>query len=622
MTQGVGYGFLLALISCADASISPVLDHNMSENSANTLSAEETIAPKPPVGLTKSGRALLVFAILVIGTSSITSNCADPDLWGHVQYGREVLRDGHLHQTTTWSFAAPGTRWINHENIAELLLAWTVDTFGTLGLPILKLLLSTVIFGLMIRANRKQQVGWCAIALFVVLVGDNAFFHWQYRPHALSYMSLAVMLAVWEAVFRNWSAVLTQPEALQEFRRQLRWLWALPPLLCFWANSHGGFAAGLAILGTYHFLRGIELYRAYGQQVSGTLQRLGLVTAAAFLATLVNPYSFELWNFLLMALKLPRPEIGDWGMLEIFSHRALGFWLLLVVCLPALFKIKKHRDVSQLIIMGLLLWQGVSHCRHLSIFAIVAGFWMPKYLNAVLEKLQVSFEATDHGREVVGWLGPLSLKALGVITVAASISLIPRLSDVPVSRDEYPVSAMQFLTDKQLHGKVVVTFNWAQYALACFARESDVNQRSTVAVDGRFETCYPRELIDVYFDFWLGEPDASRRYRSPTSPPYDPARALSWQQPDLVLICRGQKPSVRVMEAHTADWTLLYQDSLAQLWGRTTRYDNPELADFLPPSQRDITETPQTGNVSWPAFPRQMTKQPPRLAGSPQSVQE
>ena len=80
--------------------------------------------------LHRFARLLIVPAILLIGLATVSSNVSDPDLWGHVQYGREVLRDGTLPRTATWTYAAEGAPWVNHESIAELMLAWTVDTFG------------------------------------------------------------------------------------------------------------------------------------------------------------------------------------------------------------------------------------------------------------------------------------------------------------------------------------------------------------------------------------------------------------------------------------------------------------------------------------------------------------
>ncbi len=195
------------------------------------------------------------------------------------------------------------------------------------------------------------------------------------------------------------------------------------------------------------------------------------------------------------------------------------------------------------------------------------------------------------------------------------IRLAPKMTDVPVSRSEYPIAAMQFLHDRGLQGKVLVTFNWAQYAIGCFAAEADPDQQSRVAVDGRFETCYPREITDICFDFWLGQPDPDHRYRSPQTPPFDPARALEFQEPDLVLLSREQRPSVRVMQDHADNWVLLYQDSLAQLWGRRSKYADAASPDFVAQSKRHVSNDVQLGSVAWPALP-QNRKTDARMAAS------
>ena len=146
------------------------------------------------------------------------------------------------------------------------------------------------------------------------------------------------------------------------------------------------------------------------------------------------------------------------------------------------------------------------------------------------------------------------------------------------------------MQDHNLHGKVVVTFNWAQYAIGCFAEEQNPARQSRVAVDGRFETCYPREITDIYFDFWLGTDDPQFRYRSPTASAFNPARALEFHAPHLVLLSREQAPSVREMQRHTGEWCLLYQDALAQLWGRSSIYEM-SCVGFIPirPSSHGAT---------------------------------
>jgi hypothetical protein len=185
--------------------------------------------------------------------------------------------------------------------------------------------------------------------------------------------------------------------------------------------------------------------------------------------------------------------------------------------------------------------------------------------------------------------------------LAISVQLGPKLSLIPVERNEYPVSAMQFLRDRGLHGRIMVTFNWAQYAIACFAEEGRENP-SLVAIDGRLNTCYPREVLDLYLDFLLGEPTAESRLRAPKSGPYDPALALTYAEPDLLLLDRGQKPAQRVMQKRS-DWVLLYQDSLAQIWGRRDRYDEATNVDYIAVGSRRVGDELQKGFVQWPAFP-------------------
>ncbi|MCA9050567.1 MAG: hypothetical protein KDA89_17640, partial [Planctomycetaceae bacterium] len=169
-----------------------------------------------------------------------------------------------------------------------------------------------------------------------------------------------------------------------------------------------------------------------------------------------------------------------------------------------------------------------------------------------------------------------------------------------VDRSYYPVAAMQFMADHQLEGRVFVTFNWAQYALAVFA---DSSPQSRIAFDGRFRTCYPQQIIDMYFDFTLGDLPPHIRYREEKSGPFNPQQALQFGDPNLILFERFRKNCVSTMRKHSDEWCLLYQDSLAQLWGRRSVYDDPISAHYLPRPQRHISEDLQEGPVAWPGFP-------------------
>ena len=98
-----------------------------------------------------------------------------------------------------------------------------------------------------------------------ILAADNMRFHWQFRPQAFSYVYFAVMVAILEWCFAGWNTARPSLRRLRGSERsvkpdlyRLRGLWILPPLLCVWTNTHGGFAAGLAIYCAYLGLRAVE----------------------------------------------------------------------------------------------------------------------------------------------------------------------------------------------------------------------------------------------------------------------------------------------------------------------------------------------------------------------------
>jgi hypothetical protein len=200
--------------------------------------------------------------------------------------------------------------------------------------------------------------------------------------------------------------------------------------------------------------------------------------------------------------------------------------------------------------------------------------------------------------------------------LASASALVFRLTNLRVERDKYPADAFYYIAQEKLTGKMVCTFNWAQYALAAFGPREPGQPGILVQVDGRCRTSYSQEMLDTHFDFILGRDDPSLRYRGPSSGPVDPLRSLHAGRPDLVLISRSQEPSVAVMESQKEHWVLLYQDGLAQLWGRKSRYDDPHSAFYLEPRRRKVGEFQPVGYLAWPALPKYEPDPVPGLAAT------
>lgn len=537
-------------------------------------------------------RVLWLCVILLAGLLAMSRSKADPDLWGHVTYGKEVIRDGHLHPTTTWSYAVDDFRWVNHENIAELMLAAADNFAGQHGLLLMKSLLTLLVLGLPVMVAFRHGAGSTTMAVIVALLAFNISFHWLVRPHMLSYACGAALMACLSIGLPG----AVRARGTEGFGKAL---WLIPPLMCFWTNSHGGYLAGLAILMAWLGLDAIELLLTRDQRFKSTVVHHAVLFTATVVACLVNPYGLELHTWMLSSLGRPRPEISEWAPLPLFSMDGLPFWCLAGVAFLTLKRSAEPKRWPVLIVVALLSWQAVKHHRHLPFVAMLSAFALAPHIESVVrqiaEKMRQRLSETPRSESQWG----SCLVAL-LLLVSLSFGQFFRQNQLHVDKNYYPVSAFQFMEDHQLSGKVFVTFNWAQYALAVF---SEVSPESRIAFDGRFRTCYPQHVIDMYFDFILGDLPSEIRYREDESGPFDPGKALEYSQPNLVLFERMRTNCIETMEGRSDEWCLLYQDSLAQLWGRRSIYDEPSSSRYLPAEQRMISDETQEGSVAWPAFP-------------------
>lgn len=555
------------------------------------------------------------FAVAVLATCGmiLAVNYADADLWGHVLYGQEIIRDGALPTTTTWSYTANGYRWINHENVAELVMAFAVNQFGPMGLIIGKYLFSWALIGMIYWRARVYGVSPIIAAFVCLFVALTIEFHWHFRPQIFGYVFFGIMCSLLFWCFHQ-SAEDEVPLTTQSYR--LKHLFWLVPLSVLWTNTHGSFAAGIAIASAYLGLKFVEIFihgiwkesvpEIEAKSAKRSLYILFFVVLAMLLCTLVNPYGTGLHLWLLGALGESRPEISDWKSpsLFIFSREVSGLWLILITTAIAM-KTSPQKDWPRIIVFLLLTTQAVSHIRHLALLAIMWGSWFAVDINQCWQRFltdlrsKATTAATDLAASETNSRPILVQATLCFWIVGAGVLSWAKMETLIVPRDRFPVDALKFMADHRLEGRTYVTFNWAQYAIGVFANEK---LDSTVAFDGRFRTCYPQEVIDIYFDFMFGEDYTGPRHRSPKSGAVDGSRALSYKDPELFLINTKEKSSVKTMQDHQEEWALLYEDEFAQVWGKRNKYNSFKHVVSRPYGEKAfISERPKSP-AAWPAF--------------------
>ncbi|TWT99842.1 hypothetical protein Pla108_07850 [Botrimarina colliarenosi] len=553
----------------------------------------------------------LVIALLVVACAGpLSLNVVDPDLWGHVRYAEEWIAQGELPRTATHTFTAQGHPWVNHENLAELALAYGFRTLGVQGMLAAKVLLGMSILLLMSLAARRQGVRPIAAWATFLLVAHNLQAFFPLRPQLLSFLWCAVMLLALDRAFAGWG---NRRSDFQNNRRKAdltaidwRWLAGMPLLFVVWANSHAGFAAGLGIFTVVLVGRAVELLIRTGREAWRPVVGLAVVAAACGLATLATPYGYSLHLWLIESLGSPRPEITEWAAPTSDNPVFWPLVLLIAVALAAYAFTDRRRDLVKMLVLALVGWQAVSHLRHIAFFALLCGFWLPPHLQSIASRLRSKAAQGLPTASLSPWMRTGIAAALaGAIALQATF-LGQRLASLPVYRSRYPVDALQWMAEQHVRGDLVVCFNWAQYALAALA--PDVK----VSFDGRFRTCYPQQVIDRHFDFLVGGRIA--RHRSGDSGPIDGLRTLEVDRPDWVLVDRKYANAVEVMadagRANGGAWTLVYQDAVAQLWGPTAVVDDVSSPNFVPAERRFVSDHFSLTAFEWPALPRRRVLAP------------
>jgi hypothetical protein len=545
--------------------------------------------------------------LFLVGLLLLMPGGVNTDLWGHVQFGHDVFAEG-LPATTTYSYTADGYPWINHENLCELWMAQMDSWVGGPGLQITRLVLAMLVVAVLLLRYRQQGLEPLLLVGCTLMGLMNLRYHWSIRPQLFTYTFFLLMLLVLESAFRGWDGHWNLPLLRKWARgsagtlpsqRQLNWLWLIVPMMGVWANTHGGFLAGLLIL--YAVLGGrlVEMVFTHGRSSLPAVSRVVLIAIAAGGVTLINPYGHHLHSWLLWAMHLPHSEILEWRPLEWGQSFTTLYIGMAVLVAWGLLQSRRPLDACQLGVIALVFLQAAMHRRHIAFAALAFALWLPVHLQDAWNRLRQRY-APPWANNPIDQRGAW----LGLVTCVGSLILLVLLRQsvqlwVPAA--EYPLGATQFMARHGVGGRLMCTFNWSQYVLAAVCTDQRIVPATELAFDGRFTTCYPLEIRDLHFDFVLGN-DKEKRYRG-SGLPFQADGILSLGDPELVLVDRNQRHSLRVLAQRRDKWTLLYQDAMCQLWGRSSKYDDPHSPHYLSPEKRVLSNTKAKGLVPWPGLP-------------------
>ena len=290
-----------------------------------------------------------VYALLLISGNPLLN---DPDTYWQIAVGRWILDHGALPRVDIYSFTKAGEPWISTSWLAQILLAKAYEWAGWSGPVVLTALASAVTFALLAH-YLSTRVGEKYALLVSIAALTLTTAHLLARPHVLV---LPVML-VWVRGLIAASEARRPPSLL------------LLPLITLWANLHGSFVLGLALIAPIALDALWNAERTARTALALRWIGFGVVALAASCAT---PYG---WDAILAARRiLDLGEllhlIDEWRPAD-FSHVTPLEVALLGGLGAALFWRIRLSPPRILLLLGFI-HMALSHVRNIEVLALLA----------------------------------------------------------------------------------------------------------------------------------------------------------------------------------------------------------------------------------------------------------
>jgi hypothetical protein len=479
----------------------------------------------------------LVLLVIVIADSG---QMTDTDLWGHVRFGQAVIAQRHLILYDPYSYSVFGHAWHNHEWLTEVVMAAAYNVFGVVGLKLWKFacVAATMLFvalGLAeTGATPTVQLNTLAVAAIAMMP------QMEFRPQLFTFALLAAMIALLARHNYRGSAPL----------------WLVVPMMALWANLHGGFIMGIAVLALYvgttavnDVAAGAGLGRAF---------RLGALALGALIATMVTPYGIETWSPVLHALHNPvtRIAVTDWqplwfAMAQQWHAQPAGvIYFLCAIGMMAAFVITfafqpRGGDLPLVAVAAVMSVAAFIAVRNLPLAVIACALPVARHSHLLLRRrrepadaAETILDAPPERSSTSPWLA---------IAVAAVLAVYSGDFSARLRVDKpYPSGAVAFMRAHGLRGNILGDFGWGEYLIWHTAPEAKV------FIDGRYDTVYPYSIIEQYIAFYFDRGGA---------------QALLASYPHDFVLIPPASGAYGLMRRQSG-WKLIYHDANSALFAR------------------------------------------------------
>ncbi|MDB5463624.1 MAG: hypothetical protein JWP23_2013 [Phenylobacterium sp.] len=333
----------------------------------------------------------------------------DGDTWWHVAAGRLMIDQRAVIHTDPFSYTFQGAPWHTHEWLAQVLLGGAFDLGGWSAVVILTAAAAGLTAWLLARDLSRWVDGIPLLCLLLLglALGTGSLLA---RPHMLALPILEV-----------WTVELIRARA--EDRRPR---WIVLPLMALWANLHGSFMFGLALIAPF----ALEALMAATSAPARRAVVLGwgaFGIAAAAMAVL-SPDGFGTLLFPFQLLRMTGlAHIGEWAPENFGRFGPLEAGLLAMLFI--LFTRPIRLPAIRAALLLLLLHLSLQHGRYEQMLGVIAALVLARPMAVGFGQ---GADTPERGES------PARAPVLGLVTAALAVTLGVGRMALPVVRGDGP----------------------------------------------------------------------------------------------------------------------------------------------------------------------------------------
>ena len=460
----------------------------------------------------------VIFLVIFVGMvrGDLSSLLEDGDTGWHIRNGEIILRQLSVPTSDGFSYTMSGKPWYAWEWLADILFAALHKAWGLNGVVVCSALVIGLTFTLWLKLliTRTKNVVLAFVLALLSLVASTV--HWLARPHIFSWLLVLLWYIALERLHSG-----SDEEEPQGLRPKYVAFFAGSMLL--WVNLHGGFVAGLVLVGIYLTGNAIVYFTTEDAKQKQRSLRLGRYLLAIFfvcsLVTLANPYGYNLHIHIYRYLSnsFIVNHVNEWASPNFHELGGRLLELLILMVMVAIALRRQRPGYSHLLLIVFWTHLTLYSARNIPLFVLLV---VPILAVYVVELMRRGEEGGLPG-PIKGFLAELNRFSSDM----TEIELKPRFHLLPVlavvlgfyacahrgqlagrqavqaefDAGKFPVAAASFMETQKLAGNLFSSDYWGGYLIYRFYPERKV------FVDGRsdfYGDAFLKQYLEVLTLRW------------------------------------------------------------------------------------------------------------------------